>query len=62
MNFKPKFVQNNMSFNPQFREIQTASDGGYERGYAEGLAERRHEVWIITLVDGTVVEKEVALL
>lgn len=35
---------------------------GYTNGYQTGLAERQYEVWTITLVDGSVVEKEVALL
>lgn len=35
---------------------------GLSEGYAKGLAERRYEIWTITLTDGTVVEKEVALL
>ncbi len=35
---------------------------GYANGYAEGLAARTYEVWTITLADGNVIEKEVALL
>jgi flagellar biosynthesis/type III secretory pathway protein FliH len=35
---------------------------GYEDGYEEGLAARSYETWTITYVDGTVQEKEVALL
>lgn len=35
---------------------------GYDKGYAEGLAERKYETWEITLTDGTVIEKDVALL
>ena len=35
---------------------------GYREGYDEGLATRTYETWTITLVDGSVVEKEVALL
>lgn len=35
---------------------------GHAVGYAEGLAARKYETWTITLVDGTVIEKEVALL
>lgn len=35
---------------------------GYSNGYGEGLAARTFETWTITLADGTVVEKEVALL
>ena len=35
---------------------------GYTKGHAEGLAARTYEVWTITLADGTIVEKEVALL
>jgi hypothetical protein len=66
MIFETKFSETNQSFRPDFRQIQTASDGGYERGYsagyAEGLATRTYETWTITLTDGTVIEKEVALL
>lgn len=35
---------------------------GYAKGHADGLAARTYETWTITLEDGTVVEKEVALL
>ena len=35
---------------------------GKQDGYNEGLAARTYEVWTITLVDGSTVEKEVALL
>ena len=35
---------------------------GYEKGHTDGLAQREYEVWTITLVDGSIVEKEVALL
>lgn len=35
---------------------------GFEQGYDEGLSKRTYEVWTITLVDGSMVEKEVALL
>lgn len=35
---------------------------GYANGYDEGLAARTYETWTITYVDGTVEEKEVALL
>ena len=35
---------------------------GYQDGYNNGLAARTYETWTITLVDGTVVEKDVALL
>ena len=37
-------------------------DDGYDRGYSVGLSERTYETWTITLVDGTVIDKEVALL
>lgn len=40
----------------------TLPDGGYERGYKEGLAARTYEKWTFVLTDGTVVEKEVAML
>ena len=35
---------------------------GKTDGYSQGLAERQYEVWTITLTDGSIVEKEVALL
>lgn len=35
---------------------------GVEQGYSEGLAARTYETWEITLADGTVIEKDVALL
>lgn len=35
---------------------------GYTDGYEDGLAARVYETWTITLTDGTVVEKEVALV
>lgn len=35
---------------------------GHITGYAEGLAARTYENWTITLVDGSIIEKEVALL
>lgn len=66
MNFKVKFEESRSSFGVGFGEVQTASDGGYERGYAagyeEGLATRKHETWTFTLTDGTIAEKDVALL
>lgn len=46
---------------PNDRYDEGYSDG-YTKGHTDGMAERQHEVWTITLVDGTVVEKEVALL
>lgn len=35
---------------------------GHTEGYEEGLAARTYETWTITLVDGTIIEKEVVLL
>lgn len=35
---------------------------GEAKGYADGLAARTYEIWTFTLTDGTIVEKEVALL
>lgn len=35
---------------------------GVEEGYANGLAARTYETWTITLVDETVIEKEVSLI
>ena len=34
----------------------------YDRGYEDGLAARTFEIWTITLADGSIIEKEVALL
>lgn len=36
MKLDVKFAESNQSFNPQFGEVHKVSDGGYERGYAEG--------------------------
>ena len=49
------------------QQIQTALIGKvandrYDEGYADGLAARTYETWTITYVDGTIEEKEVALL
>ena len=35
---------------------------GHSDGHSEGLSARTYEVWTFTLTDGTVVEKEVALI
>lgn len=35
---------------------------GYANGHADGLAARTYEIWEFTLTDGSVIEKEVALL
>ena len=68
------FREEDQHFDVQFEAIQNVSDGGYERGYkegytegvqkgyADGLAARQYETWKITYVDGTVEEKQVALL
>lgn len=37
-------------------------ENGYTDGYADGLAARKYETWTFTLADGSVIEKEVALL
>lgn len=42
--------------------LEQGYDDGRTAGYAEGLAERKYETWTITLIDGTVIEKDVALL
>jgi len=42
--------------------IQKGYASGKQDGYNEGLAARNYETWTITLVDGSTVEKEVALL
>ena len=62
MKVEAKFVESKQSFKAKFGEVHDVSDGGYERGYEAGLAERSYETWTITLMDGTIVEKEIALL
>lgn len=66
MNLDFNFSASEQSFEPEFNNLQTASDGGFERGYAagyeDGMAARTYETWTFTLVDETVVEKDVALL
>lgn len=62
MTLNVTFSESNQSFDSTFGEVHNISDGGYERGYAEGMAARTHETWTLTLIDGTVVEKDVALL
>lgn len=74
MTFRVKFSEQGGSFRARFGAVQTASDGGFDRGfaegyaqgksdgYSEGLAARTYEIWTITLVDGSVIDKEVALL
>lgn len=57
-----KFDELEQDFTSDFGEVVTASDGGYEKGYEAGLAERTYEIWTITLADGSAVEKKVALL
>lgn len=66
MNINAKFQENEKSFDADFVEEINYSDGGYkkgyEAGYSDGLLKRQYEVWTITLIDGTTIEKEVALL
>jgi hypothetical protein len=78
MKIKAKLTESSQTFSAKFGEVYNISDGGYERGYeagyvrgqkegeqkgyADGLAARTYEIWTFTLTDGTVVEKEVALL
>lgn len=66
MKFSVKFKEQQSKINVNFSDTQYASDGGFERGYEQGyqkgLSERKYETWTITLIDGTVVEKEVSLL
>lgn len=45
-----------------FGTVNNVSDDSYKRGYAEGLASRTYETWTLTLADGSVIEKEVAML
>ena len=78
MKFKLKFEEENREFNLKYGEVIQVSDGGFEsgyeqgfetgsndgysKGYNEGLKQRTYEIWTITLKDGSVIEKEVALL
>ena len=78
MKFKATFKSNSKLFKADFGQVIKVGDGGYERGYAEGykkgndegheagynegLAARTYETWTVTYADGTVEEKEVALL
>lgn len=39
-----------------------ATSDRYDEGYADGLAARTYETWTIAYVDGTIEEREVALL
>lgn len=73
-----KFSESTEGFSAKFGEVYNITDGGYEQGYkagyatgeaaghkagySEGLAARSYETWTITLTDGSVVGKEVALL
>lgn len=62
MDVNVTFKELDSGFAPQFNDIRVVDSGGYDRGYEEGLAARTYETWTITLTDGTVIEKEVALL
>lgn len=78
MDFKVRFSENRQDFVANFEQTTIVSEGGYEEGYQKGKlegleegygvgydngkAERTYEIWTITLTDGTVIEKEVALL
>lgn len=57
-----EFIENTEELSVDMGEVHHVSDGGYERGYAEGLAKREYETWTFTLADGSTVEKEVALI
>ena len=61
-----EFAETNHEMEIEMGEVNNVSDGGYERGYSEGfangLAERTYETWTITLTDGSIIEKEIALL
>lgn len=58
-----KFKELKIQLNGGFEEgYEQGIADGYRKGYDEGLAARTYETWTITYVDGTVEEKEVALL
>ena len=42
--------------------VEVGYSDGKAEGYSEGLAARTYETWEITLADGAVIEKDVALL
>lgn len=48
------------------RGYEQGKEDGIEEGkligYEEGLAQRQYETWTLTLADGSIVEKEIALL
>lgn len=46
-----KFAESNQCFECNFGEVHDISDGGYERGYAEGIAES--EITIDALIENT---------
>ena len=54
MRFNVKFQERNSSFTAQFGEVQVASDGGYERGYADGYGTASKT--LTQLIDGTITE------
>ena len=72
--FNPTFGESNQEFPISIGEFTDLAEGerkqayydgykkGYGEGYADGLAARTYETWTITLADGTIIEKEVALL
>lgn len=78
MEFDLVWFEEDGSFDLEFEEFSVITDGGFEKGYQEGyeegandgyqegydegLSHRTYETWIVTLIDGTIVEKEVGLL
>lgn len=62
MKLKVIFKEQNSTFKINFGNVIDTSDGGYVQGYNDGLAQRKYETWTFTLTDGTVIEKQIALL
>jgi hypothetical protein len=51
MKIDVRFLEQTASFNPDFGEVHDVSDGSFERGYAEGVAES--ETTIDALIENT---------
>lgn len=54
MRFDVKFQERNSAFAAQFGEVSEVSDGGFERGYAEGYG--KAAATITQFIDGTITE------
>lgn len=45
MKLEMKFTESNQSFAPRFGEVNSVSDGGFDRGYAEGYNKGKDEFY-----------------